>query len=434
MIAALVSLSSCSRTEKQIFDKSAAERLEEYKTIYSNALTANGGKWVMEYFANGDEEGYIFVVTFSKDGSVKVSSANQWIGDTYKTDTSCWEMIADDGPVLTFNTYNQVFHLFSTPEDIPGTYNPDTGADISEQGTGHAGDYEFIVMNVSDDGNTIRLKGKKRGYDIWLRHLDASTDDATYLATATDARKNLFNASLGHFILTGSDGERYVMTKDSIAVFHIYPELGDEVTQTTTANAIITPTGMHFMNKCMCVNAAGTDSIEFQYFTIQNDGTLLCDDGKTTIRADKYSKVFLNEDATWIVNTASGTGNFGSYFTALTTDLSAYMSSTLRYIHISYDSSKEAYRYIVGVKSKIGSKFYNLDLTFYFDGQATGDEKVNMTFVSFGSNAETYYNKVAALKSIIDAMSSEFTIVSERPMNPKELILTSTNGSFSVAL
>lgn len=95
---AALALTSCSNTEDEIFDESAAVRLEQYKKEYAEALTADGGLWTMEYFANPDEPGYVFVMKFSKDGSVDISANHKWIGGTFKQETSLWKIIADNGP------------------------------------------------------------------------------------------------------------------------------------------------------------------------------------------------------------------------------------------------------------------------------------------------------------------------------------------------
>ena len=47
---------SCKNEVDDLFDKSAADRTQEAQDEYTNALTANGGKWVLEYFTNSEEE------------------------------------------------------------------------------------------------------------------------------------------------------------------------------------------------------------------------------------------------------------------------------------------------------------------------------------------------------------------------------------------
>ena len=73
-------LGSCKNEVDEIFDEDAVARLEKAKADYIDILTSNGGKWQMEYYANSEEPGYIYLMTFKKDGSVTISGKNQWIG------------------------------------------------------------------------------------------------------------------------------------------------------------------------------------------------------------------------------------------------------------------------------------------------------------------------------------------------------------------
>ena len=137
MATVATATTSCNNEVEDLFDKSAAERTQEAVDEYSSVLTANGGKWVLEYFTNPDEPGYIYIFTFDNNGSVKISGKNLWIGNAFKSETSAWEVISDNGPVLTLNTYNTIFHLFANPENVvvPGA----SSDDIDETGYGHYG-------------------------------------------------------------------------------------------------------------------------------------------------------------------------------------------------------------------------------------------------------------------------------------------------------
>ena len=172
-----VSLVSCKNETKEIFDDDAVARLDRAKADYAEILTDKGGKWQMEYFSNDEEPGYIYVMTFNKNGSVTISGKNKWIGVVdglnlgsigYGSATSLWEIIADNGPVLSFNSFNKYFHLFADPEDIPSNSDEDD----NEQGYGHRGDYEFDLMKYS--GDTLYITGKKHGIDMRVGNILSS--------------------------------------------------------------------------------------------------------------------------------------------------------------------------------------------------------------------------------------------------------------------
>lgn len=77
---ATLSLSSCKNEIDEIFDEDAVARLDKAKAEYIDILTSNGGKWQMQYYANGNEPGYVYLMTFRNDGSVTIAGKNEWIG------------------------------------------------------------------------------------------------------------------------------------------------------------------------------------------------------------------------------------------------------------------------------------------------------------------------------------------------------------------
>ena len=99
---------------------------------------ANG--WEMAYFPNleADAKGYNMVLKFNKNGNVSVTAKNNTTtGNKMMTDTaSTWSVISDYGPLLTFDTYNDVFHAFSDPR---------------EDGAGMLGDYEFLILKATPE-------------------------------------------------------------------------------------------------------------------------------------------------------------------------------------------------------------------------------------------------------------------------------------------
>ena len=175
-----LSLASCKNEVDNIFDDDAVIRLDNAKAMYTDILTSNGGKWQLEYYSNTEEPGYIYLMTFSKDGSVKISGANKWINyiqsgqltrPAFGSDVSLWEVIADNGPVLSLNSYNKYFHLFADPYNLPNMGGAMTDGDTNQAGYGHKGDYEFNLMKYS--GDTIYLTGKKYDHHMIMTRISS---------------------------------------------------------------------------------------------------------------------------------------------------------------------------------------------------------------------------------------------------------------------
>ena len=182
-IAVACAFVACSNEEDDIFDQTAAERLNTISSIYTQRLADSPGGWVMEYYPYGDNEdlitgvGYLIMNRFHDNGSVFTMMKNAASRNNAWTDSTAWEVITDMGPVLTFDTYNVCYGRFSDPYDLdltPGTYD-------DESGKGFQGDYEFVMVDVPENGDHIMLKGKKRGLYHRLTRIPVGTDFEAYL-------------------------------------------------------------------------------------------------------------------------------------------------------------------------------------------------------------------------------------------------------------
>ncbi|MBR6283609.1 MAG: DUF4302 domain-containing protein [Muribaculaceae bacterium] len=280
---------SCFKLEQDdIFDKSAAVRLDEAADNFAKVLLDKGGVWQMEYYANESMQGYVYVMKFHDNGTVDISGHNPYIGAVDKGDgsvdvrygqaTSQWDMITDNGPVLSFSSYNKYFHVFSRPDDILNTSNG-TGND----GRGFEGDYEFTVLKYS--GDTLYIQGKKYNIPMLMTRLPADTNDKEYLQTVVDNWSKYFNALIPRVFLTYPNGKRYVITDGSGLIMTLYAETSDDpdydpLVNTFTRNGIIGHDAFGFMNPLEY------EGFSVQHFVPQEDGSLLCtDDNTSTISA-----------------------------------------------------------------------------------------------------------------------------------------------------
>lgn len=248
IFAAALALGSCSNDDVRIFDESAADRLENSKQTNFDMLCADGGKWAMEYFANTDEPGYLFVMEFRPDKSVTITSDHKWIDNKETAETSMWDVITDNGVVLTFNSYNKVFHVFSDPANITGPNAPKDqyGDDEDETGYGHEGDYEFMIMSHESTDSRIRLRGKKHALNAYLVRLDADADVSAYLAHAKALRSQFDSKRFPTYVMTETaSGETYDVTGLAGGVVTVVPTGStNPFAQTETKACLITEKGM----------------------------------------------------------------------------------------------------------------------------------------------------------------------------------------------
>ena len=395
-----VSLVSCKNETKEIFDDDAVARLDRAKADYAEILTDKGGKWQMEYFSNDEEPGYIYVMTFNKNGSVTISGKNKWIGVVdglnlgsigYGSATSLWEIIADNGPVLTFNSFNKYFHLFADPEDIPSNSDEDD----NEQGYGHRGDYEFDLMKYS--GDTLYITGKKHGIDMIMTRIDADYDDAQYMDEVVAMADSFFNAKIPQVYINLPSGVRYIVKNGASSILSMYKEGEDEISTTETYNVIITHDGLSFMTPITL------DGYTIQNFTRQADGSLLCrDDLQTTMTADDLSKVFILNSLSWRLNNTAAGGVYADYIAQLADELKAYNKSSLVYTQIGYDLTKKTYQLTFFVKRSSTTFKPSFELTL----TPVDEDHIKIDIVGADVAGNTYTSRCPSMQAIVDRIGS----------------------------
>ena len=417
---------SCFKMEEpNIFDESAAERLEHAITEYSDILTDKGGVWALEYFANTEEQGYVYTMKFSKNGSVEMSAKNEWVGyvktgentNVFGSETSMWEVIADNGPVLTFNTYNTIFHIFANPEDIPTTEG-------DEQGYGHEGDYEFDLMRYSND--TLYLEGKKYGVPMKMYRLSAETTGEEYFAKIDNVIAAMNVTKFPDLVLTGADGNRYIVNDIATLVPSIYPEGGDWVTQTVSTSTIVTADGFRFATPLQLVNKDGGSTLTVQSFKLQEDGSLLCtDDNKSVITCDNLNTVFSDELLKWRTSSTSFGGKFKPIYDAVVAGCKAApLKRTFRYFQFEYSGALKTYVLNFLDQTTNGN--------FYTNVEKVGTDQVKISYKGeLDNNAQVHVNNVSAFTDMLNAIgATTFKVVSMKgALNPTTIRLQSADNA-----
>ncbi len=426
-IVALTSLTlgSCKNEVDEIFDEDAVARLEKAKADYIDILTSNGGKWQMEYYANSNEPGYVYLMTFHNDGSVVISGKNEWIGHvegeslnipTYGSQTSLWEVITDNGPVLSFNTFNKYFHLFADPEDIPSLSDEDT----DETGYGHEGDYEFDLMRYSND--TLYISGKKYGIDMIMTRIDSNIDDHVYMDEVVAMTDSFFNAKIPQVYITLPNDTRWIVKNGATSILKMFREGADEISTAETHNIIITHDGLSFMNPITL------DGYTIQNFIRQADGSLLCrDDNTTTMTADDLNNVFTISTFVWKADTVQVGGVFAQELSSLKNELNAYGKRKLSSIQISYNADLETYQIAFGCLYQKRT-FYP---TFYMTAEKVNDNQIKFHFASEGNDASVVYaEKCPAFLRFIGAMDNTvFTLNTSSLLAPVDMKLVDSGNS-----
>lgn len=427
------SLASCNHEEADIFDQNAAHRTEEARKMYKEILLDKGGKWQMEYFTTEEEHGYVYLFTFRNDGTVTISGNNEYITKltnidsnvpSYGSETSMWTILSDNGPVLSFNSYNTIFHLFATPEDIPGT-------ERDEQGYGHRGDYEFDLMKFSND--TLYLEGKKNGAEIIMTRIAPETDDKTYLNEVVALADSFFNAKVPAVYVNLPGGYRHVVLDGATQLPKFYPETGDYITEYVGRNAIITHDGFTLGKPLTLRDSIDGNDYTIQHFIRQKDGSLLCtDDNRITITADALNKVVGDERLLWRVNAADCKGELGTAFAGINSGFKAYNGSSLVYFNIGLNvlnNTKSPYTMVVRIKTKRGSY---LNMSVPYTVEYIGKDEIKFVLGEMDSSMKTFIDKVPAFKTMMNKLaSSTFKCSSNSLIAPVNMVLTDSSDASS---
>lgn len=149
--ATVALLSACTNEEDALFDTSSALRADATIAADTKILTDATNGWIMEYFPEAQQSygGYNLLLKFGTDGKVTVASE---LYDNSDMATSLYSVKQSAGIVLSFDTYNEIFHFFSDPSAPAG---------IGDKGKGLEGDYDFLILEATAE--KVTLKGKKTG-------------------------------------------------------------------------------------------------------------------------------------------------------------------------------------------------------------------------------------------------------------------------------
>ena len=241
LLTVTATLAGCAGEEDDIFSATAAERLNEASDKYSARLMAQPNGWAMQYYPSYADmspqgSGYLILMDFDEDFSVKVAMDNRFTSNAYAEDRSPWQVITDNGPVLSFNGYNNCMHAFSDPEDIPWTED-------SEQSEGCGGDYEFIIVDAPEDASYMMLKGKKRNTYNLLTPIEEGVDYAEYLADVKAFHNSKFRETELVSLLMHFGDSVYRMDGSNDGLPNIYLDGSDAIANESFHPFLVTKRG-----------------------------------------------------------------------------------------------------------------------------------------------------------------------------------------------
>ncbi len=221
VVASATLLQSCLKDQDDIFDEPTSLRVQEVLDNTKKVLTSADNGWLFEYYPdrNISYGGYVYTVKFDEAEATVGCELAPGVFES-----SLYKMTSDNGPTLTFDSYNTLMHFFSTPSS--GNYQA------------YDGDFEFAIMDVTDD--VIKLRGKRTGNIMYMRRLDS--DAAQYIDAVATMSDNMFLTSA-----SGTVGSAAVEAGIDLDVRYMEIAWGEGDDQYDGNYFLPTPSGIRFM-------------------------------------------------------------------------------------------------------------------------------------------------------------------------------------------
>ena len=384
---------ACSRDEESLFDKPAAIRAQEAVDNAFDVLTSNESGWEMAYFPNleASAKGYNMVLKFNKNGNVSVTAKNSATTmNKIMTDTaSTWAVKSDYGPILTFDTYNDVFHAFSDPQ---------------ENGAGLLGDYEFLILKATPE--LVLLKGKKHSAYTVMRPMK-NPDLTAYFAACEKMQTKLFgnnNIVTLHqgdnkmYLYKGADGQFQSAAYGSALV----AEAATYHPLCATEDGIIVSTGF------------GEDVHDHIFYYDSIKGELKSDKGAIMNAGNLnvlFGAYFTDNAFGWAVEPA-GQASVDELLAAVNKAMKN-TSAKMKVMGYGYKQSLNMYEggyfILINFSYKQGSKTQEKKLVWTID--LTQDENgiTVANAVPYDKNTETFLGQIPAAQAVADLMLGSFS-------------------------
>lgn len=386
--AALLPLNSCFKQEDDIWEQSSAQRTEAAINDYYDLLTSAENGWVLEYFANEQEKGYPIIMKFDAHKNVTMAANNAVSsGGSYVEQSSNYEIISDQGPVLTFNTSNSLLHAFADPED---------------DGIGHSGDYEFVIYKA--DSEQFYMKGKKHGLEAYLYKMPADQDWETYYDKIAENTNAMFSEFVPTLLMTAGGVNYTISVSDGVMVF--LPEGGDPAADAVSNPFVVRLDGT--VHLCMPYEGKNFD-LALQNFKLSEDGsTLECiDEGQSAaITAPDAVTIFTDQSSEWQIDASTFTGNFVNLYQAVVNDTRTAIGSAFSYFGFTY-SAADGYAVITHNGRARG--------LYYSENAVVDDSTVSVTLTGeTDRNAQNDAGRIPSIKAFVDYLaSSQYTVTVE---------------------
>ena len=293
-VAAAGTLLGCTFEQEDFFDETAALRVTHMNQKIKERLVQQsaGGNhgWVIQYFVAGtddyDFEGFNLFGDFEESGSVTLAGNHRFLRDgnanKYTEDTSTFKMLAEEGPVLSFDTWNDILTVFEDPVDpsaAPGT--------LVNNGEGMNGDHNLVMSSFKDD--EIVFLGERHRAQIRFIPCDLPWEE--YIQTVTDMKNKITNTTLTSYYVTNGTDTMY-FSRLNRGYFNYVDRLVDPL-KNKVLSCVFTPEGFRLHR----VDSLSSNA--FQEFTLAEDESCLLNEDRTVQVIPCWDKYVVDCSSPW---------------------------------------------------------------------------------------------------------------------------------------
>ncbi len=305
------SFSSCRFEEDDYFDESASLRVEHAIDQIQTTLSTPENGWVMQYFCGtgvAQFEGFNLFADFNKNGKVTMAGNHRYLrngnANKYTEATSLYSLLLEDGPVLAFNTWNDVLTPFVDPVSYASA-----PSNLVKDGEGMEGDHNFVVMSYNDD--EVILRGERHRAEVRLTKCDRPWAD--YIADTEKLKNYVTNTAISsYYVMTDTDTLYFTGLRNGR--FRYCENLTNPVKLDSLA-CVFTPKGFRTEHTDSIGNSA------FHEFTLAADSTCLVNEDGTVKVMATWDKYVVSHTALWKMDASLFSAEQVALFSQIDTEL-----------------------------------------------------------------------------------------------------------------
>ena len=308
---------SCSHfQEDDLFDENAASRITHFNKELKSRLVAQSsdGKygWVIQYFVAGtdemDFEGFNLFGRFYDNGKVTLASNHRYLrngnADKYTEYSSTYELLKEEGPVLAFNTWNDILTVFVDPVDPSSAPSL-----IVNDGEGMNGDQNLVFYGYEKDN--IVFRGQRHSAKLCFVPCDRPWE--TYISDTETTKNHITNNTItSYYVVCGADTLYFKNLRSGIIT---YCERINDPLSPSTINCVFTPNGFRLQHR----NSIGNTT--FQEFTLAPDNTCLMSENDSVQVYATWDNYIINHSAVWEMDPELFTEEQQSLFDQIATEM-----------------------------------------------------------------------------------------------------------------